>query len=174
MSTLRFLSFILGLAVIIFLVFLISRPSHMLSITSPSFIDSSAIPAQFTCDGQNTPPPLDFSQVPRSAQSLVLIVDDPDSPSGTWQHWLVWNLPPTTTHLAGSLPDGAIQGKNDFGQISYGGPCPHTGTHHYHFRLFALDTTLNLPSGANRPQIDQLMSGHVVATGELVGTYSRP
>ncbi len=145
-----------------------------MQISSPAFAATGRIPSAFTCDGQNTPPPLDISDVPPAVAGLVLIVDDPDSPFGTWQHWLVWNLPPDTSHLALPLPDSAVTGQNDFGQAAYIGPCPHGGLHHYHFRLFALDSSLNLPPGSSRAQLDRAMTGHIIGQADLVGVYSRP
>jgi Raf kinase inhibitor-like YbhB/YbcL family protein len=144
-----------------------------MKITSSAFQQGANIPSKFTCDGANTNPPLQISDVPPEAKSLVLIVDDPDAPSGLFTHWAVWNTSPQTNTIAeGSTPKG-VQGTNDFGRSGYGGPCPPSGTHRYYVRIFALDRELDLPFGAKRSQLDAAMKGHVIAQGELMGTYSR-
>ena len=144
-----------------------------MKITSSAFQQGANIPSKFSCDGANTSPPLQISDSPTEAKSLVLIVDDPDAPSGLFTHWAVWNISPQTSTIAeGSTPKGA-QGTNDFGKSGYGGPCPPSGTHRYYFKIFALDRELDLPSGAKRSQLDAAMKGHVVAQGELMGRYSR-
>ena len=141
--------------------------------TSSAFQQGGTIPSKFSCDGANTNPPLQISDVPSGAKSLVLIVDDPDAPSGLFTHWAVWNISAQTTTIAeGSTPKG-VPGTNDFGKSGYGGPCPPSGTHRYYFKIFALDRDLDLPSGAKRSQLDAAMKGHVVAQGELMGRYSR-
>lgn len=122
-----------------------------MKITSPSFQENAFIPSKYTCDGENINPPLVISDVSADAKSLALIVDDPDAPVGTFVHWLVWNIPPRVGEIKeGSLPEGSIQGTNDFGKKEYGGPCPPSGTHRYFFRLYALNQELNLPEGAKR------------------------
>src|SRR5438046_8185410 len=144
-----------------------------MTITSSVFQEGWNIPSKFTCDGANTNPPLQISDVPAEAKSLVLIVDDPDAPSGLFTHWAVWNISPQATTIAeGSTPKGA-QGTNDFGKSGYGGPCPPSGTHRYYFRIFALDRELDLPVGAKRSQLDAAMKSHVIAKGELMGRYAR-
>ena len=144
-----------------------------MKITSSAFQQGANIPSKFSCDGANTNPPLQISDVPPEAKSLVLIVDDPDAPSGLFTHWAVWNIPPQTNTIAeGSTPKG-VQGTNDFGRSGYGGPCPPSGTHRYYFKIFALDRELDLPFGAKRSQLDAAMKGHVIAQGELMGRYSR-
>jgi Raf kinase inhibitor-like YbhB/YbcL family protein len=144
-----------------------------MKITSSAFQQGGNIPSKFTCDGANTNPPLQISDVPPEAKSLVLIVDDPDAPSGLFTHWAVWNISPQTSTIAeGSGPKGA-QGTNDFGRSGYGGPCPPSGTHRYYFKIFALDRELDLPFGAKRSQLDAAMKGRVIAQGELMGRYSR-
>jgi len=143
-------------------------------ISSPDFPEGGPIPAQFTCDGENVNPTLDISGVPAGAMSLVLVVDDPDAPSGTWNHWLVWNIDPSTTQIArNSVPPGAVTGRSDFGQVIYIGPSPPSGTHRYYFRLMALDTNLNLPAGAGRSALDKAVKGHILKTAELMGRYKR-
>jgi hypothetical protein len=144
-----------------------------MKITSSAFQQSANIPSKFSCDGPNTSPPLQISDVPSQAKGLVLIVDDPDAPSGLFTHWAVWNISAQTSTIAeGSTPKG-VQGKNDFGKSGYGGPCPPSGTHRYYFKVFALDRELDLPVGAKRSQLDAAMKGHVIAHGELMGRYSR-
>jgi hypothetical protein len=144
-----------------------------MKVTSTAFGQGANIPSKFSCDGANTSPPLQIQDVPSGAKSLVLIVDDPDAPSGLFTHWAVWNISPqTNTVPEGSAPKG-VQGTNDFDRSGYGGPCPPSGTHRYYFKVFALDGELNLPSGAKRSQLDTAMKGHVVAQGELMGRYSR-
>jgi Raf kinase inhibitor-like YbhB/YbcL family protein len=144
-----------------------------MKITSSAFQQGGNIPSKFSCDGANTSPPLQVSDVPSGAKSLVLVVDDPDAPSGLFTHWTVWNIPSQTSTIAeGSTPKG-IQGTNDFGKSGYGGPCPPSGAHRYYFKIFALDRELDLPSGAKRSHVDAAMKGHVIAQGELMGRYSR-
>src|SRR6267154_4138547 len=144
-----------------------------MKITSSAFREGESIPSKFTCDGGNTSPPLEISDVPSGAKSVVLIADDPDAPSGLFTHWLVWNILPQTNSIAeGSAPKG-VQGTNDFGKSGYRGPCPPPGTHRYSFKIFALDRELDLRSGAKRSQVDAAMKGHVIGQGELVGRYAR-
>jgi Raf kinase inhibitor-like YbhB/YbcL family protein len=144
-----------------------------MKITSSAFQQGGNIPSKFSCDGANTNPPLQISELPREVKSLVLIVDDPDAPSGLFTHWAIWNISPQTSTIAeGSTPKG-VQATNDFGRSGYGGPCPPSGTHRYYFKIFALDRELDLPFGAKRSQLDAAMKGHVIAQGELMGRYSR-
>ena len=144
-----------------------------MKVTSSAFQQGANIPSKFSCDGPNTSPPLQISDVPTEAKSLVLIVDDPDAPSGLFTHLVVWNISPQATTIAeGSTPKG-VQGTNDFGKSGYGGPCPPSGTHRYYFKVFALDRELDLPVGAKRSQLDSAIKGHVIAQGELMGRYSR-
>jgi Raf kinase inhibitor-like YbhB/YbcL family protein len=144
-----------------------------MKITSSAFQEGGNIPSKFTCDGGDRSPPLQIAEIPSSAKSLALIVDDPDAPSGLFTHWIVWNISPQTNGIAeGSAPKG-VQGTSDFGKSGYGGPCPPSGTHRYYFKVFALDRELNLPSDSKRNQLDAAIKGHVVAQGELMGRYSR-
>ena len=144
-----------------------------MKITSSAFHQGGNIPSKFSCDAANTNPPLQISDVPPGAKSLVLIVDDPDAPGGLFTHWAVWNISPQLSTIPeGSAPKG-VQGTNDFGKSGYGGPCPPSGAHRYYFKIFALDRDLDLSSGAKRGQLDAAMKGHVVAQGELVGRYTR-
>lgn len=151
----------------------VKTPPQQLVITvrSSAFADKGAIPSKYTCDGRNVNPPLDFAGIPAHAKSLVLIIDDPDAPAGTWLHWLVWNIP-VTQHLEENLVPGE-QGVNDFGRLNYGGPCPPSGTHRYYFRVFALDRWLDLEPGSARQQVEEAMNDHLVGYGELVGLYKR-
>jgi Raf kinase inhibitor-like YbhB/YbcL family protein len=144
-----------------------------ISITSPSFQAGGDIPAKFTCNGTNVSPELQISGVPNEAKSLVLIVDDPDAPRGLFTHWIVWNIDPKTTQVAeNNAPAGAVQGTSDFGKRNYGGPCPPSGTHRYFFKVFALDTKLDLKPSARRAELDAAVRSHVLAQGELMGRYS--
>ncbi len=145
-----------------------------MKISSLSFQDNQIIPSKYTCDGENINPPLSFSDIPKEAKSLVLIVDDPDAPVGLWVHWLVWNISPETKEVdERSVPSGAIQGTTSFGRPGYGGPCPPSGTHRYFFKLYALDTEFNLPTSSDKSKLEQAMGGHIMAKAELVGLYSR-
>ncbi|MCA1815665.1 MAG: YbhB/YbcL family Raf kinase inhibitor-like protein [Acidobacteria bacterium] len=150
-----------------------------LKVTSAAFAEGQSIPAQYTCDGRNVSPPLAWDGVPSNAKTLALVADDPDAPRGTWVHWVLFNLPAGEKALAEALPatetlaSGAKQGKNDFGNAGYGGPCPPSGAHRYFFKLYALDTRLDLASGATKDQLLKAMQGHVVAEGELMGRYQR-
>jgi Raf kinase inhibitor-like YbhB/YbcL family protein len=145
-----------------------------LTVTSKSFEANSMIPTVFTCDGAETSPPLAWSNVPASAKSIAILVEDPDAPKGTVTHWIVTNLPPTTTELgAGAvLPDKAVAMKNEKGKLGYMGPCPPSGTHHYHFRVFALDRGM-VAMGGSRSAFLSKIKGHVLAEGELVGLYEK-
>ena len=144
----------------------------VLVIESPAFGENEKVPAKFTCDGDNINPQLDISGVPDGTASLVLIVDDPDAPGGTWVHWTMWNLDPGTISISeNSVPAGVIEGVTDFGVPGYGGPCPPSGTHRYFFKLFALDITLDLDSSASAVDVESAIQGHVLDSAELVGLY---
>jgi Raf kinase inhibitor-like YbhB/YbcL family protein len=154
-----------------------------LVLSSPAFAHDSEIPTRLTCEGQDTSPPLLWSGVPASAKSLVLIVDDPDAPDPdapemTWVHWILYNLPPSTSELpegvtSDALPAGTLHGCNDWKQTGYGGPCPPVGRHRYFHKLYALDTVLPDMHEPTKGLVEQAMSGHVVAHADLVGTYQR-
>lgn len=147
-----------------------------MNITSSVFQHQTKIPSKYTCDGENINPPLSISDIPPNAKSLVLIVDDPDAVSGIWDHWLVFNIPPNIQEIEeDSVPVGAVEGMTSFGNSGYGGPCPPppSGTHRYFFKLYALDTTLNLDSSATKKEIEEAMKGHVLELDELIGLYSR-
>ena len=143
-----------------------------MKITSPALNNNEYIPAQYTCKGDDINPPLRISNVPDNAISLVIIVDDPDSPNGTWTHWLVWNIDPTTQVLEeDTIPLGATEGTTDFGETGYSGPCPPVGVHRYFFRIFALDTKINLTSEANREELEKAIDKHIVDEAELMGLF---
>ena len=145
-----------------------------LKVTSSAFSEGGKIPNKYTCDDSNVSPPLRIENVPASAKSLALIVEDPDAPDRTWTHWFVWNIDPRTTEIREkSVPQNAVQGTSDFGSASYGGPCPPSGTHRYYFKVYALDTTLTLPSSTKKAALEKAIAGHIVADGSLMGTYSR-
>ena len=146
----------------------------IMQLSSPAFPANDFLPAKYTGDDANLSPPLTISDVPPRTLSLVLIVDDPDAPAGDWVHWLVWNLSPQTTQISeGNLPLGAIQGLNDFGNQAYSGPCPPSGLHRYQFKLYALDTTLDLSSLTQKPQLLQAIKPHLLAETILIGLYQR-
>jgi Raf kinase inhibitor-like YbhB/YbcL family protein len=142
-------------------------------VTSPSFDHNGRIPSRFTCDDADVNPALRIGDVPGDAKSLVLIMDDPDAPGGTWDHWIVWNIDPSATFEENNVPGGAVQGKNSWGKNDYGGPCPPSGTHRYFFKVYALDTLLDLSSRSDKKAVEKAMKGHVLAQGELIGLYSR-
>ncbi|MFO7820953.1 MAG: YbhB/YbcL family Raf kinase inhibitor-like protein [Lentisphaeria bacterium] len=150
-----------------------------LQLTSSAFSEGEMIPAQFTCEGKDISPPLSWTGVPEEAESLALIVDDPDAPAGTWVHWVVYNIPTAMTELPENFPpvekakNGLTQGMNDFKKIGYGGPCPPSGTHRYFFKVYALSEELNLDPGATKQELTDAMEGKVVAQGALMGKYSR-
>ena len=149
------------------------------SISSGAFGEGGTIPVEYTCDGSDISPPLVFSGIPDGVKSIALIMDDPDAPGGTWVHWVIYNIPAGTQQLAEGIPgertlnDGSRQGMMDFGSIGYGGPCPPSGTHRYFFKVYALDTVLDLQSGASKAQLENAMQGHVLAKAELMGKYAR-
>lgn len=146
---------------------------HTMQLTSTAFKERAPIPVKYTCDGVDVSPPLTIHNAPSDAKSLVLIVDDPDAPTGTFDHWIVWNLPPNTKDLAEGTPV-PMQGTNHFNEQRYRGPCPPRGSvHRYYFNLFALDTLLDLPAGSSREEVEEAMEGHIVDETELVGIYKR-
>ncbi len=157
---------------------LLDEGGSPMKISSPAFSDGANIPAKFTCQGENLSPQLDWSGTPAGAQSLALVVSDPDAPGGTFIHWVLYNLPPQTAGLAEGIPPnerlsgGAAQGRNDFGRIGYGGPCPPPGKpHRYIFTLYALDLAPDLPAGLNAARLNSLMRGHILEQTSLTGLY---
>jgi hypothetical protein len=144
------------------------------ALESAAFQHAEAIPSRHTCEGEDVSPAIRWTNVPDETRSLALLVDDPDAPGGVFTHWIAWGLDPA----AGGLGEGEAapsEGRNDFGASGYRGPCPPPGhgTHRYHFRLYALDTELDLGSGATKAELEQAIEGHVLTTAELVGTYER-
>jgi Raf kinase inhibitor-like YbhB/YbcL family protein len=156
-----------------------TSPMTTMKLESSAFVHKQSIPSQYTCDGRDISPPLAWDEPPAGTRSLVLICDDPDAPGKTWVHWVVYNLPPEVRSLPENvpqdnpLPKGALQGINDFGTTTYGGPCPPSGTHRYFFKLYALDRVLELPKGATKAQVESAMKGHILAQAELIGHYHR-
>ncbi len=162
-----------------------SRPSQEesaagLQVESGAFRAGEAIPIRHTCDGEDLSPALSWSEPPAGTQSLVVIGDDPDAPVGTWVHWVLFNIPPTTR----SLPEGVpatqtvagvgTHGSNSWRRLGYGGPCPPAGsTHRYYFKVYALDTLLDLAAGADKQAVEKAMKGHILAEGQIMGRYSR-
>lgn len=152
-----------------------------IQVVSTAFHEGEAIPVQYTCDGENVSPPLRWGSIPKNSQSLALICEDPDAPSGPFVHWLIFNMPPIVSDLPEALPttetlveSGSIQGRNDFDQLGYMGPCPPPGRpHRYFFRLYALDTKLDLRAGATKHEFERAIKGRILAEGHLMGTYKR-
>lgn len=153
-------------------------PTMTLTVTSPAFEMNNAIPARFTCDGQNISPELNFSNIPTRAKSLALTIEDPDVPKSTradgmWNHWIVWNMPATTTKIEeGAMPPGLV-GTNTSGNIAYGGPCPPDREHRYFFTLYALDSMLSLPAGSTKEELLSALSSHIIEKTTLIGRYNR-
>jgi Raf kinase inhibitor-like YbhB/YbcL family protein len=155
-------------------------PTRHLALTSAAFRDGESIPIRHTCDGEDLSPPLEWTGTPVETRSFALICEDPDAPRGTWVHWLLWSLPADAVEIGQGvpprpeLPSGTRQGLNDGGDLGYAGPCPPPGKpHRYFFRLYALDTSLNLSPGANRSDLEAAMAGHVLAEGMTMGVYQR-
>jgi len=144
-----------------------------MQLTSSAFQHNSPIPSEFTCDGENINPPLSITDVPANAKSLVLIVDDPDAVVGVWDHWIVFNMPPSSKQIAQNTQPQGGAGKNSGSKNNYQGPCPPSGTHRYFFKLYALDATLNLPEGSTKKQVESAMQEHILVKSELVGMYNR-
>jgi hypothetical protein len=158
-----------------------SPTRHTMQLTSSLFTHQSRLPVDLTCEGKDISPQLSWSPTPAGTQSFALICDDPDAPAKVWVHWVIFNIPASTTNLEADIPttprlsNGSLQGMNDSGSIGYGGACPPKGhgTHHYIFTLYALDTLLDLKSGISRAALENAMKGHILATGQIIGTYSR-
>lgn len=144
-----------------------------------AFKEGQPIPRQYTCNGVNVSPPIEWSGVPKAAKTIAVVADDPDAPAGTWVHWVLYNLPAENIGLVENVPAdetlkaGGFQGKNDFEKIGYGGPCPPSGTHHYFFKVYAVDAELPLKAGATKADLETALSGHVMTQGQLMGTYQR-
>lgn len=144
-----------------------------MALTSPSFNNGEPIPAEFTCDGEDISPDLDWFGTPGDTVSLALIMDDPDAPVGTWVHWVIYNLPFDVSGLRQGVEHAGTDGLNSWNKTGYGGPCPPSGTHHYFFKIYALDTELDLGPDADKEALLAAMEGHVIGQAELMGTYNR-
>jgi len=142
-----------------------------MKISSSQIKAGKMIPRKYTCQGQNVNPPLEIGGVPENAKSLVILIEDPDAPMGTWTHWVVFNVPPTSLIPENTVP--GMQAKNDFQRIEYGGPCPPIGTHRYFFKVFALDATLALQEGCSRMDVEGAMKGHILSQGEFFAIYQK-
>ena len=157
----------------------VDKKMDSLKISSSAFDEIGIIPAKYTCDTENVSPPLTWTKGPKKTMTYVLICDDPDAPSKTWVHWVLFNIPSSLTSLSENLPKekkiltGAVQGKNDFGTVGYSGPCPPSGIHRYYFKIYALDCELTLDSDAEKANIEDAMKDHILAAGILVGKYQR-
>lgn len=150
-----------------------------LELTSPAFAHGQPIPVRYTCKGEDISPALAWGEPPAGTQSFALIMDDPDAPVGTWVHWVLFNIPASARGLSeafptdASLPDGSLNGTNSWGRTGYGGPCPPSGTHRYFFKLYALDEPLAINAGADKGELEKAMVGHILASAELMGTFSK-
>ncbi|MHC1713014.1 MAG: YbhB/YbcL family Raf kinase inhibitor-like protein [Solidesulfovibrio sp.] len=150
-----------------------------MTLTSPAFVHEDDIPELYTCDGADLSPPLTFSSIPAGTVSLAVVCDDPDAPVGVWDHFVLFNLSPATPGLpeglpeAASYPDGSLSGRNSWGRLGYGGPCPPQGAHRYYFTLYALDITLPLSSGASKKDVLRASKGHILDSSTLMGRYKR-
>jgi Raf kinase inhibitor-like YbhB/YbcL family protein len=150
-----------------------------IKIKSPAFVPGGKIPGKYTCDGMDISPPLAWSSGPEGTKTFALICDDPDAPMGIWVHWVLFNLPADIIELRENVPpereleNGAKQGMNDFRKIGYGGPCPPGGTHRYYFKLYALDTEINLEAEATKSELLKAMESHILAEAQLMGKYER-
>lgn len=150
-----------------------------ISVTSSAFKDGDMIPRKYTCDGDEISPPIDWSGIPADARSVAIISDDPDAPTGTWVHWVIFNIPsevkglPENVPSKESLDDGTTQGINSSHKIGYDGPCPPSGVHRYYFKVYALDTKLSLKPGATKKALEDAMKDHVLSEGQLMGRYKR-
>jgi len=147
-------------------------------VSTSAFRNGDSLPKKFTCDGPDVSPPLSWTDPPAKTKSFAIIADDPDAPGGTWVHWLIYDLPADIRKLPEGLaknprlPNGALQGRNDFGKTGYNGPCPPRGSpHRYFFKLFALDSQAGLKSGASKAELERAMNGHVLAQSQLMGIY---
>jgi Raf kinase inhibitor-like YbhB/YbcL family protein len=159
------------LAIVAFLILGVRAEGGGMEIISPEFKHNEFIPKKFTCEGEDISPTLVIEGVPEGTKSLALIVDDPDAPMGTWVHWVVYDILPLKRIEENSIP--GKQGKNNFGRLNYGGPCPPSGTHRYFFKIYALDTMLNLKEGLSKGALEKAMEGHIIGKAELVGLYKK-
>ena len=143
-----------------------------LTVKSSAFEAGKLIPKKYSCDGQDINPPLSIEGVPKEAKTLALIVDDPDAPKGTFDHWVVWNVAASTSAIAENTKPG-MEGLNGARRKGYMGPCPPSGTHRYFFKVYALDIELKLGASSNKKDVEKAMQGHILAKGELMGVYKR-
>jgi len=174
--------FILGIIIIIILIVLFipdNQESQELNLENEmkiktAFTNNGTIPKEYTCDGKDINPPLEISEIPEGTKTLAIISDDPDSPSGTWVHWVVWNIPVNseTINIEEDSNPGT-SGKNSFRKLGYGGPCPPSGTHRYFFKIYALDSELDLEEGAPGRDLENAMQGHLLDKAEIIGLYSK-
>lgn len=142
-----------------------------LTVSSPALDKNGMIATKYTCDGENINPEISILDIPADTKTLALIMDDPDAPKGTFDHWIMWNIPVESKIKENTAP--GIQGKNGKGESMYTGPCPPSGTHHYHFKVYALDEKLDLSPGSDKKMLEKAMKGHILASGELIGLYKR-
>jgi Raf kinase inhibitor-like YbhB/YbcL family protein len=155
----------------------ISSYAESFSISSPAFTDGGKLPKKYSCNGDDVSPPLTISGAPEGTKSFVLIMDDPDAPSGTWIHWVVYNLPGTTTEIAENAPkkhtwdDGTMQGRNSWSDANYGGACPPDGQHRYYFKVYALDKVLDLKKKSSLRKVKKAMKKHILAEAKLMAKY---
>lgn len=144
------------------------------SLTSSVFKHEENIPKKFTCQGENINPELNIENVPEETKSIVLIMDDPDAPVGTWDHWIIWNIEPNTTKIPeNSIPENSVVGKNGWGRNDYGGPCPPSGTHRYFFKLYCLNKKLDLSKDSKKKDVEKAMKGNIVSETVLMGKYKK-
>lgn len=161
------------------ILFLLGGQKMEISIMSSAFENAGQIPTKYTCDGENVSPPLSWKNLPSGTKSIAIINDDPDAPMGTWVHWVIYNIPANSSGLPENikplekLPDGTMQGRNSWGKIGYGRPCPPSGTHRYFFKIYALDKVLELKPGATKEELLKAMKGHIIGEGQFYGKYSR-
>ncbi len=151
----------------------ITVTSTIMKLESSAFENNGEIPKKYTCDGEDVSPPLAISEVPEDARSLALIVDDPDAPAGDWVHWVAFNIPASTASIGENSTPSGVEGTTDFGRTGWGGPCPPSGTHRYFFKLYALDTQLELDSTTTKAELETAMTGHILDRAELMGKYKR-
>jgi hypothetical protein len=165
----------LNLALILFYSFILHGKNMKLELTSSAFENNKNIPSKYTCDGINISPPLEWQNIPENTKTFSLIIEDPDAPVKTWIHWVVFNIPSKITNFDENIDASSFnQGATDFdARRDYGGPCPPSGTHSYHFKLYALDTIINLPNGSTKEQLLQKMQGHILDQTTLIGKYQR-
>jgi Raf kinase inhibitor-like YbhB/YbcL family protein len=151
--------------------FVILIKQSTLTVKCPAFANNNFIPDKYTCNGENVNPPLIIEGIPAGAKSLALIIDDPDSPNGPFDHCVAWNIPPDSQITENNIP--GIIGKNTAGQNRYYGPCPPNGIHEYHFRVFALDATLDIPGSSGKSELQKAMASHIIASGEITGRFQK-